>query len=279
MRGYTAPAARSCSVTIDATASAAAMNMGARTRVASARIRPMANPGKMYAEVDCRGATVRPSAREVKGCTGHPVANTQRPPVAAYACSAVHSLMVSGRDSAKMRGAAAFRPISSSTSRVKRRGGSPAMPPAFPRMMPSPTPSGPARAPFCRLCRCRRTPMSAVGLIARTASNTVWQSGVPSCAHGSLCRARSSSTSARARVTKPLESTNQIFLRASTTVILAVCAMCSAIISPMPVPVSPAPAIRYLWSPTVPPVFGSAAMMPASVMAATPCMSSLNVGA
>jgi hypothetical protein len=69
-------------------------------------------------------------------------------------------------------------------------------------------------------------------------------------------------------------STIQIFRLASGIVDLVSRAMYSAIISPIPWPVSPAPAIKYVCWSTDFFVFGAAAMIPASVVAATPWMSS-----
>mmetsp|Transcript_5080 Transcript_5080/g.18142 ORF Transcript_5080/g.18142 Transcript_5080/m.18142 type:complete len:351 (+) Transcript_5080:1257-2309(+) len=250
------------------------MNSGARTRDASARINPMANPGNTYADVDgCSVIVFPPLDPQPGGGTNGGVftraAKTHRPPVAAYASAAVHSLMPSCLESANINGASFSSPMVRSTSWLNTRcvDGS-----SFPSSL------FPASAPSFRARRCLRTPMSAVGFTARIASNTVLASATPSCAYGSLCSARSGSFSARSRVTSPLLSTKKIFLRASTTVDFGslVVAMYSAIMSPMPVPVSPAPAMRYVCSLALFPVLLSAAMIPASVLAATPWMSSLN---
>mmetsp|Transcript_15918 Transcript_15918/g.67096 ORF Transcript_15918/g.67096 Transcript_15918/m.67096 type:complete len:361 (+) Transcript_15918:1915-2997(+) len=308
-RGYTAPRSRSSSVTRSATASAAARNMGDRTRFASANVKPNANPGNTYALVDGRGAICFPVVLSTNGSTGHPEANTHRPSVASYASCAKHSAIPSGRDNAKMSGFFVFSPIARSTSAVNRRGGplwtrpsllppflsppsprsstllmlisaTPATPPAESSLYPSKaSPSGPASAPMRSECLCLRTPMSAVGFTARTASSTVPHSGMPSCAYGSLCNARSSSISALCRVTKPPLSTIQMRRLASATVVCVSRATYSARISPMPCPVSPAPAMRYVCSCTASLVFLPDAMTPASVVAATPCMSSLNTAA
>ena len=280
-------------MTRSATASAAAWNIGDRTRVASASANPSPMPGKTYADVLGRTATLFPVCRSTKGSFGHPAANAHAPSVASYAWRASHSAMPSGRLRAKISGAGACGPrIALSTSSVKSLGGgapesraprsaTPATPPAGSSAYPSyAPPSVVASAPTRSECLCRRTPMSAVGLTASTASRTVKHSPwSPGCAKGSLWSARSGSDSALCLVTRPLESTIHTSRRVSATVRPVSAAAYSAIISPMPVPVSPAPAIRYVCSLTPFPVFGRAAMMPASAVAATPWMSSLNTAA
>jgi hypothetical protein len=116
------------------------------------------------------------------------------------------------------------------------------------------------------------TPMSAVGLSASTASARVAQPGC-SCAKASLWCARS----LRPLTTRPLLSTYQQRLRASSMVQPASSAMADAMRLPMPTPASPAPRNRMVWSLSCLPVMRIAENRPARVTAAVPWMSSLKV--
>eukprot|EP00955_Chlamydomonas_euryale_P062052 358278-Chlamydomonas_euryale.AAC.3 len=80
------------------------------------------------------------------------------------------------------------------------------------------------------------------------------------------------------RVTRPFASTSQIFLRASSTVWPVWCATAAAIRSAMHATLASAPEKTNVWSPSRPPVLGSAASTAASTAAARPCMSSLKHG-
>jgi hypothetical protein len=155
------------------------------------------------------------------GSNGLPEANSARPFDHAYACSAVHSDLDVGFDSANTIGRSLMAHIASITSRV----------------------NVPAVA---------ATPMMAVGFSAFTAERKS-ATGACSWAYGSLC----SASPVREATTSPLESTSQQRRRASAgatpSSTIAVTRR-----SEMPVAASPAPMHRNVCSPSRLPVTRSA---------------------
>mmetsp|Transcript_2129 Transcript_2129/g.6321 ORF Transcript_2129/g.6321 Transcript_2129/m.6321 type:complete len:218 (-) Transcript_2129:297-950(-) len=205
--GYRHPSPRSSALASLDRARAATKKMWSDRCDAPAASAPSPMPGNTYALLPCPGRSVRQSIST--GSKGLPLANTARPPVQRYACSAVHSALDVGLLSAKMSGC-------SCASATARHTGS------------SNTP-GTAHTPTStdgrsRCTACRRS-----------------EHGSPSWAKGRLCGL---SLLRREATTSPLESTSQILCRASSSEHPVSCEIAYAIRLAMPVPASPAPMNR-----------------------------------